>query len=159
MKRSLASQEVQRLADLMAVGSGYSKALLLLAANKVGIFDAVAEKGLSPKQIASRLRLDLEAVTLVVRALTGHGFLKRRGNLFSLPNSLKPFLRRGARLDITSILRHHSYILENWVKLGAILRKGRKKVASPVIGSRDRDRTDAFIRGMANLSRMMGPLV
>ena len=54
------------------------KARSLMAAERLGVFEALREEALPPAVLAGRLRLDDESLRLLLRVLAASGYLRRR---------------------------------------------------------------------------------
>ena len=67
---------------IMALSTGYWASQTLLTANRIGLFDALAEAGLTDTEAAARLGLDPRATTLLLNACVALGLCDKQGEHF-----------------------------------------------------------------------------
>ena len=137
-------------ARLDQISAGYQDAIILLAANHLGIFARLA---LGPRQtadLAQELDLDARALDLVMLALAAAGVVERRDDGgFRLSAEMAAVLDPAGAQTMASILDHHHHLLGRWVRLADVLRTGQP----PATQERDGDELRAFICGMKDISR------
>lgn len=137
-------------ARLDQISAGYQDAIILLAANHLGILAHLARAPRQAAPLAAELGLDARAVDLLLHALAAAGILLRRDDgSFRLEPELVSFLDPGSSQSMASILDHHHHLLDRWSKLADVVRSGRP-AAAPV--RRDGE-LRAFICGMKDISR------
>lgn len=138
----------QRLDELSA---GYQNAIILLTANHLGVFPALAGPPREAADAARELGLDPRALEIVLLALAAEGIVLAEAGRYRLAPEFAPLLLPGGEQARTSILEHNYNILPRWVALREVLRTGRPAAAAA------RERTPAelraFICGMADISR------
>ena len=139
--------------DIMAIAHGFRQSLILAVANRIGIFEITGETALDAKTIAKKLKLDPEALELLLNALTGAGWLTKRGTTYALQPHFRQFLTRKGSHYIGDILRHNYFCMTSWMNLEDIVRKGRSKHAVERERLHQSELLEAFIRGMADISR------
>lgn len=138
---------------IMSVAGGFRNSLVLLVANYLGIFDALGSEPMAPATLARKLKLNKEATELLLNALAGEGWLKKSKDKFSTPRVLRPFLCKDGAYYMGDILRHNYHLINSWIRLELIVREGRRR-HPPTVDRNAPQIVDAFIRGMANISRM-----
>jgi ubiquinone/menaquinone biosynthesis C-methylase UbiE len=129
--------------------SGYRDSCILVAALKVGIFEALGERWRSAPDIAAALVLDARAVDVVMCALVAAEVLRQDGDLFAIEPDARPFLLREGEATMASIIGHNLSLMKNWVQLDQVLRTGKPAARSERTTEEMRD----FICGMADVSR------
>jgi ubiquinone/menaquinone biosynthesis C-methylase UbiE len=131
--------------------SGYQIAAIILTANHLGVFAALADRNRPAADLAAELGLDARALETLLLALAGEGILKVEGGGFCLASEFAPFLLPGGPRSLASISEHHFHLMQRWVRLEEVVRTGRP-LPRPS-GRRPPDELRAFICGMADLSR------
>jgi hypothetical protein len=139
-------------AFLDRMSAGYQDAMILLAANHVGVFAALAGGPRTLADLAGDLDCDRRALELLLLALVAGGVLARDDTgRFVLPSELAPLLDPDGADTMASILDHHHHLLARWAQLAGVVRTGE-----PAPDSRQA-RTErslrAFIGGMKDISR------
>jgi predicted O-methyltransferase YrrM len=141
---------VDARARLDQISAGYQDAIILLAANHLGVFARLARGPRDVAGLASELDLDARALDIVLHALAAAGIVERRDDgSFRLASETAEVLDPSGAQTMTSILDHHHHLLDRWVHLADVLRTGQPE-ASP---RRDGDQLRAFICGMKDISR------
>ncbi len=131
-----------------AMASGFQSAKIILAANELGIFRLLAEKGLNAGEAAGALNLDAEACEMLLGALVGLKLLEhKRGRFYDAPD-VKKYLGDDSDEGMSCILRHMNHLYESWGNLDAAVKKGRAKIKAPSKLLSDRNINRDFICGM-----------
>ncbi len=138
----------QRLDELSA---GYQNAVILLTANHLGVFPALAAGPRVAADLASELGLDARALETTLLALAAEGILSQARGTFCLAPDFAPLLLPGGSQSRASIMEHNYHLLRRWVGLDEVLRTGRP--AADTQRPRDGTQLRAFICGMADISR------
>lgn len=81
------------------------KARSLMAAERLGIFEALRDAPLSPLLLADALHLDQESLCLLLRVLVASGYLAERAGRYFLSPLARRTLLRGSPLECRSFLR------------------------------------------------------
>ncbi len=133
------------------MSGGYQDAMILLSANHLGVFAALANGPRTAAQLASDLDVDPRALDLLLCALAAADVLTQpASDTFALPDALAPFLDPAGADTMHSILDHHYHLLARWGQLADVVRSGRP---APVAGPRSDRSLRAFICGMKDISR------
>jgi len=134
------------------VSAGYQDAIILLAANHLGVFCALQSGPRLAIDLARELRCDPRALDVLLCALVAAGILEQPSAAhFALRADLAPHLAPDSDQSLTSILDHHYHLLASWVQLGEVVRTGRPAAESA--GESDDRALRAFICGMKDISR------
>jgi len=130
--------------------AGYRDSCILIAALKVGIFEALGEAKRTSDEVAAALDLDTRAVDVVMCALAANEILlKGDGEKFTIDPGARPFLITDGPETMVSIIGHNQSMLRSWVQLDEVMRTGtpaRRQERTP-------EEMEDFIRGMENVSR------
>jgi predicted O-methyltransferase YrrM len=137
-------------ARLDQISAGYQDAIILLAANHLGVFAQLAHGSRTVVELAEELGLDARALELVMLALAALGVVEQRDDAsFRLPAETAEFLDPAGAQTMVSILGHHYHLLDRWARLADVVRTGRPAAAQ----ARNDDQLRAFICGMKDISR------
>jgi predicted O-methyltransferase YrrM len=138
---------VRNLDDLLMLGHGYQRSMILLGALKLGVFRGLADGALAAPALARRIGADARKLSILLDALAALGLLSRTGGRYRISRLAKECLLPGAR-SLESILLHHLDGWGDWGRLAATIRGGRKRR-----GGGDGGYQENFIRGMEENSR------
>ena len=116
---------VRNVDDLMAVGHGYQRSMVLLAALKLGVFRALADGAFDAGALARRVGADGERVSILLDALAALGLVEKRGRRYRNAKPAHDLLLPGPRSK-ESILLHHLDGWGEWGRLPSTIRAGRK---------------------------------
>ncbi|MCK9996905.1 MAG: methyltransferase [Candidatus Krumholzibacteria bacterium] len=129
--------------------AGYRDSCILIAALKVGIFEALGEDKRTSKELAAALDLDTHAVDVVMCALAAVEILRKEDDRFTIDPGARPYLLPGGPETMVSIIGHNRSMLRSWVQLEDVMRTGTPATRQ----ERSTDEMEDFIRGMENVSR------
>jgi SAM-dependent methyltransferase len=139
--------------QLMQMANGFRQSILLLNANRLGVFDSLAKKALTAAQLAAQKGWDVRATGLFLNALTGMGLLIKSDGLFSNSDLAAKLLVAGSPFYQGDILRHNQNLLEyRWIRVTEVLQSGRP-VGAPVTAQSE-ERLHDFIAAMANSAQL-----
>lgn len=139
-------------AFLESIAHGYQDAIILLVANHLGVFGALA--GQAPRsaaELAADLAVNARALDLLLCALAGADVLEQpEVGRFALRRDLVPYLDPEGDETLHSILDHHYHLMGRWSQLADVVRSG-----DPVARERRRSgrQLRSFICGMKDISR------
>jgi ubiquinone/menaquinone biosynthesis C-methylase UbiE len=103
--------------------------LTLIAAIQLDIFTAIAQGRKTAADIAKAIKANTHGVERLLEALTGVGYLTRRGNQFALTPIADTFLVRTKPSFIGAMADEGLMTLEGWTKLADVIKTG-KSIAS-----------------------------
>ncbi len=130
--------------------AGYRDSCILIAALKVGIFEALGDERRTSHEMATALGLNTRAVDVVMCALTAAEILlKDDGEKFTIDPGARPYLLSKGPETMVSIIGHNRSMLRSWVQLEDVMRTGTPAPRQ----ERTTDEMEDFIRGMENVSR------
>ena len=138
---------VRNVDDLMAVGHGYQRAMVLFAALKLGVFRGLASGGCDASALARRVGADPGKLSILLDALAVQGLVGKKGKRYRNAQVARELLLPGPR-SMESILLHHLDGWGEWGRLSATVRAGRTPV-----GGADGGYQENFIRGMEENAR------
>lgn len=138
---------VRNVDDLMMVGHGYQRAMILFAALKLGVFRGLAAGGCGASALARRIGADAGKLAILLDALAALGLVGKKGKTYRNEEVAREFLLTGPRSK-GSILLHHLDGWGEWGRLAATIRADR----TPRSGA-DGGYQENFIRGMEENAR------
>jgi predicted O-methyltransferase YrrM len=138
---------VRNVDDLMAVGHGYQRAMILFAALKLGVFRGLAAGGCDASGLARRVGADPGKLSVLLDALAALGLVGKKGQIYRNAQVARELLLPGPR-SMESILLHHLDGWGEWGRFSATVRAGR----TPRAGAEGNWREN-FIRGMEENAR------
>jgi hypothetical protein len=150
MVRALKIQEMIR--KLSAQASGYREAILLLTANRNGLFTRLSGKSLSAPQIAEMMAWDRRAAEVFLNALTAMGLLTKSGDRYADSEISEQLLVEGSEYYQGDILNHNLHLWERWSRIEEVLNTG-KPLRDPQ-KQRSPEELRAFINGMSNIAKL-----
>jgi 2-polyprenyl-3-methyl-5-hydroxy-6-metoxy-1,4-benzoquinol methylase len=132
------------LKELSSIWAGFMASRVLLTANSYRLFDRL-EKQKTAGEVASSLKLDKRAATILLDALTGLGVLKKSRGGYRNTAVASRHLVSGKPGYQGDIVRHYEVLWDNWSALNEVMLTG-----VPARRSFDHH---SFITGMHNLAR------
>ncbi len=138
--------------DLSAQANGYREAILLLTANRSGLFTKLTGKPLPVMPIAEMMGWDVRAAEAYLNALTAMGLLTKTDDLYSNSEVAERLLVEGRKYYQGDILNHNLHLWERWSRVEEVLGTG-KPLRDPKKKRTDEE-LQAFIRGMANIAEL-----
>ncbi len=114
---------------------------VMLAAIKNGYFDALKIRPASVAVVARITRTDARAARMVLDELTAEGLVKKSGSQYGLAPEAALYLTADSPVGMTGLLAHTGDLVENWMKLGDVMRSGK-----PVVELNDIKQGEEFFR-------------
>ncbi len=122
------SAPVRRLADaraeIMDLVQGYTAAQALLAANRVGLLEALAAGPAAVRTLPRRLACSPRGIRALLDALAGLGLVRLSGGRASLQADARPLFRPGSASYLGDVLRHQQRLYDRWGRLERAVRTG-----------------------------------
>lgn len=138
---------VRNVEDLMAMGHGYQRAMILFAALKLGVFRGLAAGGCDAPALARRVGADPGKLSILLDALAAQALVGKKGKIYRNAQVVRDHLLPGPR-SMESILLHHLDGWGEWGRLSATIRAGRTPR-----GGTEGNFQENFIRGMEENAR------
>jgi hypothetical protein len=138
---------VRNVDDLMAIGHGYQRSMILFAALKLGVFRGLGSGSSDAPALARRIGADPGKLSILLDALAALGLLAKRGVRYRAADAAREYLLSGPR-SMESILLHHLDGWGEWGRLPAAVRAGRAPREGGAGGYQEN-----FIRGMEENAR------
>jgi hypothetical protein len=133
---------------LVRLSTAFWDSQVLLTANRLQVFDALADAPLSPDEAAARLGLDPRATTLFLRACAGLGLLEEHDGRFGNSPAASVFLVSRSPAYLGGAMRYSDQLYGTWGQLEQALRSGRPALAAEAYLGDDLERTRTFVHAM-----------
>ena len=139
--------------ELEALARGFQPAVVVLAANHLGILGRLAAGPATSDAVAAALALDPRATSVLCDALVSLGVLRRRGAALEVPEALCGLLDPSSPESMSHLFEHQWHLTARWVLLDGVVRSGEPAPRGP----RGEEQLRAFILGMADIARRVAP--
>ncbi|HKI47682.1 MAG TPA: methyltransferase dimerization domain-containing protein, partial [Desulfobacteria bacterium] len=136
--------------EITNILSGYQPTCVLMTANELNLFDAIAETPISAEQLASQLTLSLKGTERLLNALAGMGIVDKSKSRYQLNDEWKPFVTREGERSMNQWISLVSGHLGIWSELPQFVRKGKPLKSIMEMLGNDPDRMRNFIDAMHN---------
>jgi ubiquinone/menaquinone biosynthesis C-methylase UbiE len=115
---------------ILQMSWGYAPTLIIEAAIRNGIFDALDRSPLTLEQLAKKTGASKRGIAAAANALVGLQFLTRRGDRYALTPESAAFLVSTKPTFQGAIFRHQTgEILPKWMELSKVVRTGKPAMA------------------------------
>jgi SAM-dependent methyltransferase len=140
--------------QILELISGFRPACVIGAAAELELWTALGGQSLSAGQLAEKLGCDLRAITMLLDAVAGLGFLEKRDDRYGVPAELRGWLLADSQETILPMLQHMTNVLRGWSQLAGVVKAGAPMPRVASIRGAEADRA-SFIAAMHSIS---GPL-
>ena len=141
---------------IMALSTAYWGSQTLLTANRLKLFDALAESALSADELAQNLELDTRATALLLNACVALGLCEKTDDRYSNSVSSAAFLTSSSPAYLGNAIRYSDDLYATWGELDQAVRNGvPPKRAESYLGE-DEEQTRHFVYGMHNRAMAIG---
>lgn len=133
---------------IVRLSTAYWESQALLTANRLRIFDALADGPRSADEVAAGLQLDPRSTGLLLRACVGLGFLTESGQRFQNAPVAATFLVSRSPAFMGNVIRYSDQLYAAWGHLEDAVRTGKPAVPAQTYLGDDPSRTRAFVQAM-----------
>jgi SAM-dependent methyltransferase/DNA-binding MarR family transcriptional regulator len=140
--------------------SAMMNAKAILAANELGLFNALAERPLAVSELAERLGASVRGVSDLADALCANGYLTRRSNRLALSRISRKWLVSSSSNYIGNMLEHVNDLWAVWLNLEDAIRGGKPPTANYEAWLKDKDYLPILRRhivGLRDTARLAAP--
>jgi hypothetical protein len=141
--------------SLMRIASGHVEARIVQAAVKLHLFDCLATRPLSSRDIAAALGTNPAATELLLNALVALTLLENNGDSYALSVTARTYLLSGAPQSLCGIISFEASLWQDWARLAEAIRSGKPSRA-PNMYQEKPDETARFIGAMDSLVKARG---
>ncbi len=133
---------------IVRLSTAYWDSQVLLAANRLRVFDELADGAKSADEVAAALALDARSTALLLRACAGLGLLEAEAGCFRNTPAAAAFLVSRSPAFMGNVIRYSDQLYATWGQLEDALRKGKPALAAETYLGDDPARTRGFVVAM-----------
>ena len=133
---------------IVRLSTAYWDSQTLLTANRLRLFDALADGPRSAEAVAAQLQLDTRSTALLLRACAGLGLLTESAAGFQNTPSSAMFLVSRSPAFMGNVIRYSDQLYGAWGQLEQSVRQGQPALPAQVYLGDDPARTRAFVVAM-----------
>lgn len=127
---AMAKQKKVTPERLMQMAWGYAPPLIVEAAVRHGVFDALDASPKTGAQLARKIRVSERGLAAILNALVGLGLLTRKGSRYALAPESATFLVSTRAPYYGEFFRHTTeHLIPKWLQLRNVVRTGRPAMA------------------------------
>jgi len=130
------------------LSTAYWDSQTLLTANRLRIFDVLADGARSADDVAAALHLNPRATGLFLRACVALDLLRENGGRFENSATAATFLVTRSPAFMGNAIRYSDQLYSTWGSLEDALRSGRPALAAETYLGDDPARTRTFVHAM-----------
>ena len=134
------------------IATGYQASQILLTANRLGLFTALADRPKNHLQLAADLAADPRGTRILCDALVDLELLERTADGYSAGQDVRRHLLADSTEPRTDLLLHAAKLYERWAGLYDAVKTG-KPVATDRLDPRLQGSEREFARAMADVGR------
>ena len=110
--------------DILRVTQGFMESRILLSAAELDLFTILSWSPLNADETANRAGADVRALTFLLDALVGMGFLVKEDQTYRCQDIVSGLLAKAAAGSILPMLLHVNSLWERWSCLTDVVRRG-----------------------------------
>lgn len=134
--------------SIVRLSTAYWESQTLLTANRLRVFDCLADGGQSADAVAATLHLDPRSTTLLLRALVGLGFLREESGRFENTPVAAVFLVSSRPAFMGNVIKYSDQLYGAWGQLEDAVRFGKPALPAETYLGEDPARTRNFVIAM-----------
>ena len=134
--------------SIVRLSTAYWESQTLLTANRIGVFDCLADGAKSVDVVAAELQIDRRSTGLFLRALVGLGFLSEEADRFTNAPVAAAFLVKRSPAFMGNAIRYSDQLYATWGRLEDALRSGKPALAAEAYLGDNPVRTRTFVQAM-----------
>lgn len=134
--------------SIVRLSTAYWESQTLLTANRLRLFDTLADGARTADEVAATLQLDARSTVLLLRACVGLGFLQQDGARFENAPVAATFLVSRSPAFMGNVIRYSDRLYSTWGRLEDALRSGKPALPAESYLGDDPVRTRGFVMAM-----------
>ena len=158
-----AKAQVPDPSSIVRLSTAYWESQTLLTANRLRLFDFLADGPRTPEEVAAGLHLAPRGTALLLRACAGLGFLSQADGRFQNTPTAAVFLVSRSPAFMGNVIRYSDALYEAWGGLEGSLRSGQPSLPAETYLGDDPARTRGFVLAMheraLGIARALVPLI
>jgi SAM-dependent methyltransferase len=133
---------------LVRLSTAFWDSQTLLTANRLRVFDVLADGPRPAEEVAAALEIEPRAAILFLRACAGLGLLEEHDGRFGNSPSAAAFLVSRSPAYLGGAMRYSDQLYGTWGQLEQALRSGRPALPAEVYLGDDPEKTRTFVHAM-----------
>jgi SAM-dependent methyltransferase len=142
--------------SIMSLSTGYWASQTLLTANRIKLFDALADGATSSQSLAEELELDPRATRLLLNACVSLGLCEKDANQYSNSLSSATFLTSASPASMGNAISYSDDLFATWGELEKAVRTGVPPMPAVSYLGEDEQQTRHFVYGMHDRAMAIG---
>lgn len=134
--------------SIIRLSTSYWESQTLLTANRLRVFDVMADGARTADEVATELHLDPRGTALFLRACVGLGFLEEAAGRFQNTPVAATFLVSRSPAFMGNVIRYSDQLYGAWGQLEGSLRAGKPALPAETYLGDDPARTRGFVMAM-----------
>ena len=134
----------------------FQGACVITAAAELDVFSVLRQRMRAVGSVASKLRANPHATSVLLDALVALGLLTKKGSRYGLAPGVEETLTEASPRNVLPMVRHSGTCLRKWAQLGQVVKTGRSARVIPSVHGEEGDR-EAFIGAMHVINTTMAP--
>lgn len=134
--------------SIVRLSTAYWESQTLLTANRLRLFDCLADGARGADEVAAALQLDARSTLLFLRACVGLGLLTEASGRFENSPVAATFLVSRSPAFMGNVIRYSDQLYTAWAGLADALRSGRPALPAETYLGDDPARTRSFVVAM-----------
>jgi len=143
---------------VLDLARNFMESRIFLSGAELNLFTILTPAPLSAQEVASRIRADLRALTILLDALAALGFLLKRGEAYQCPPSISPFLSTDSPKSVLPMVLHMASVWGKWSGLTSVVR-GSQSSNKAGVSYEGAGELRAFIGAMDVIAARLAPQI
>lgn len=140
-------------ASIVALATSYWASMVLLTANRLGVFTILGGGARTAAEIAERCGAHPRSMAMLLNACVAQGLLSRDGSTYRNSAEAAAFLVEGTPAYLGDALRYSDDLYAVWGRLPEAVRANAPPIRPETILGEDPEKTRNFVLGMHNRAR------
>jgi SAM-dependent methyltransferase len=142
---------------ILDLSRNFMESRILLTGAELDLFGLLASKPLSAEELATRIKGNLRALTIILDALAAMELLVKEGGKYFCPPPLSALLSKNTPKSILPMVHHMAHVWQRWSKLTDLVKSD--EAPGNLAPSKGEDEMTAFIGAMHAIASQLAPQV
>jgi predicted O-methyltransferase YrrM len=142
--------------NIMSLSTAYWGSQTLLTANRLKLFDALADGPLTAKELADKLKLNVRSARLFLNACVALGLCEVTADRYSNSASSAAFLTSTSPASLANAISYSDDLYATWGDLEQSVRDGTPPKRAETYLGEDEEQTRHFVYGMHDRAMAIG---
>jgi len=140
---------------ILELSRNFMESRILLTGAELNLFSRLASEPLSAEELASKMKANLRALTIVLDALSAMQLLVKEGGKYSCPPPISVLLSKNSSESILPMVHHMAHVWQRWSKLTDLIKSNEG--SGNLAPSTGEDEMTAFIGAMHAIASRLAP--